>query len=703
MRIGRSEPVYNLLGAMIIFHACVQFATITLSLLKIQLDFPLPQSILLGSLAAGYLFWRGGRTAGKDAGDRLKPLNWPPDVILLSAAITFVLLCVVGYFSDDLAWDGNYYHLPAIYFWSEKGYVHWVNDALPHSMFINGFPKAVELTAYIVTHALRSDAIVNAVNMLFHPLGMLGLACLARALGASRRMAYFAAAAWILIPINIFQATTLYIDGSVASCVIAMLAAMVYVLLDFSRSSFRGNFRSIFVFGAAGGLLMGSKSTGIMFAGLGLLTLAFCLAWRWIRSREGGFFTVVIAPLLFAAGIIAAVGGYWNMRNYYYKGSPFYPAGLAIADHCIFPGLKVDQFVQSEANTTPELRGRPVYERILKEWFQRWGWREDFFWSDTRVGGLGYFWPAACLPAILGFPLYLIYKRRWDTLGIFLPVLAVTGTAFLIQPVNWWSRFTVWIYALGLPSFTALASVFYASGDRPAAEDEDPADGNKNLSQNLKLQSQQRIGTANLRQFSPHPSPLPKGEGTFVTGSKCISRKKMLGTKMLASTVNLWVSTCILILVLEGWVCCFWACTWVKFPSPNAIKDSMHTRFVGNTALWSGLRGTAFDEIFAGKCPLALNYLYAHPNTNYSIILGGLSTANGKRKIVMVGKNPDKKTIDNLIAEGVPYLIWDSADPLPEVLKQYDFPVEKAEVFYVVRLTPGGKAKDTGNAEKSNH
>lgn len=108
-----------------------------------------------------------------------------------------------------------------------------------------------------------------------------------------------------------------------------------------------------------------------------------------------------------------------------------------------------------------------------------------------------------------------------------------------------------------------------------------------------------------------------------------------------------------------------------------------------------------FDEIFSSDCPLALSHIYGHPNTNYTIIMGGLSTANGKRRIVMVDKNPDKTTIDGLIAGGVKYLIWDSTDPLPEVLKQYDFPVEKAEVFYVVKLTPGGKSARLGNDDKS--
>jgi hypothetical protein len=655
MRSGRSEPIYNILGAVIIFHAGVQFITLALSILKIQLDFPFPQLIILLSLGAAYGFWRVGKNPDNAPGDRVKSQTWPPDIILLSAVIVFVLLCVVGYFADDLTNDGNYYHLPSIYFWSAKGYVHWVDDKLPHAMFVNGFPKGIELTAYVVTHAFRCDAIVNAVNMLFYPLGVFGLACLARALGASRPLSWFAGAAWILIPINIFQATTLYIDGSFASCVIAMLAAMVYALLDFHPSSFRSNFRAMLVFGAAGGLVMGSKSTGIMIAGMGFLALAFCFAWRWAGRREGGIFTAVIAPLLFASAVLAAVGGYWNTRNYYYKGSPFYPAGLTIANHRVFPGLEVDQFVQSEANTTAELRGRPVYERVLKEWIQRWGWREDFFWSDTRVGGLGYFWPAACLPAIPGFLFYLIRKRKWSTLGIFAPLLAVTTAAFLIQPVNWWARYTVWIYAVGLPSFAALASVFYTPRNPSAAAAAEDPNGNKPL-----------------------------------------SPRRTFGIAMLAGTINLWTSTCILILALEGWVCCFWACTWVKFPSPNAIKDSMIARFSCNTILWSKLHGTAFDEIFSSDCPLALSQIYAHPNTNYTIIMGGLSTANGKRRIVMVDKNPDKKIIDSLIAEGVPYLIWDSTDPLPEVLKQYDFPVEKAEVFYVVKLSAGGKSAGAG-------
>ncbi len=662
MQSEQSEPIYNFLGSMIVFHGVVQFATLFLSALKIALHFPFPQLILLLALAAACGFWRRGKSPEETDENQTKPQTRLPYMIIVSAGLIYVLLCIVGYVAEEVTWDGNAYHLPAIYFWNMKGYVHWIDDELPLSMFMNGYPKAVELTAFVITHAFHSDAIVNAVNMLFYPLGVMGLAYLAKSLGASRPWAWFAGAAWLLIPINIFQAATLYVDCSFASCIIAFLAAMVHVLLNFPASSFRGKLRAMLILGAAGGLVIGGKSSGITIVGLGFLAVTFAFAYRWARERGAGIFTAVIMPLLCAATVSSAVGGYWYLRNYLVKGSPLYPAGLSIANYRIFPGLEIDQFVGFEGNTAPELRGLPVYMRVLKIWFQHRGWGPDFFCCDTRVGGLGYFWPAACLPAVPGLLAYLMYKRKWKTLEILLLLLIITGVAFLIQPMNWWSRFTVWIYVVGLPSFAALASVFYIR--------------------------QTSFAAINTEEFG---------------GNKPLLRRRPFGARILGGTPSTWASTCMLILAIEGWNCCFWACTWATFSRISEIKQMIGYRYSpGNQVLWPKLRGTVFDEIFSSDVSLAISQIEWHADTNYPIIMGGLSTANSKRQIVMVNKNPNKETIDSLIAEGVRYLIWDDTNPLPDFLKQGGFPREKAEVFYVFKLMPGEQSArvDTGRSIK---
>jgi hypothetical protein len=36
----------------------------------------------------------------------------------------------------------------------------------------------------------------------------------------------------------------------------------------------------------------------------------------------------------------------------------------------------------------------------------------------------------------------------------------VTGLTFLVTPMNWWARYTVWLYAVGLPCFALVLDAF---------------------------------------------------------------------------------------------------------------------------------------------------------------------------------------------------------------------------------------------------
>ena len=53
---------------------------------------------------------------------------------------------------------------------------------------------------------------------------------LAAALGASSRLSLLAGAAWVFVPVNVVQSSTLYVDSSYASSFIALLAALVFTL-----------------------------------------------------------------------------------------------------------------------------------------------------------------------------------------------------------------------------------------------------------------------------------------------------------------------------------------------------------------------------------------------------------------------------------------------------------------------------------------
>ena len=122
--------------------------------------------------------------------------------------------------------DGNTYHIPGIHLWALKGNVCWVDPNFQQAKYMNGYPKGVELVAFVLVRAMGTH-VVTMANLVFLPLGVLGVACLAQWLRASRPMVLVVAAAYVLVPVNISQAATTYTDSAFASCAVGFIAAIV--------------------------------------------------------------------------------------------------------------------------------------------------------------------------------------------------------------------------------------------------------------------------------------------------------------------------------------------------------------------------------------------------------------------------------------------------------------------------------------------
>src|SRR6185369_2549598 len=234
---------------------------------------------------------------------------------LFAALYLFLFACAATV--TDVSWDGNSYHLPTIQQWFQTGRVAWVEGPeSPTSVLrlINNYPKAAEVVALFLC-TLFHPALSHAFNLVYLPLGILGIASIAQALGAARGAALAAGAAFLLVPINLGQSLTAYVDSAFGSAVIAWLAATVWLRhLDAKRLGID----ALVLGGALGKLALFGVHLTARPPALSLRTL---LTW-WLG--------VAVCAL--------GVGGWWYVRNLAHGYSPTYPVGVSLAGFTLFPG-----------------------------------------------------------------------------------------------------------------------------------------------------------------------------------------------------------------------------------------------------------------------------------------------------------------------------------------------------------------------------
>src|SRR6185369_15782379 len=95
----------------------------------------------------------------------------------------------------------------------------------------------------------------------------------------------------------------------------------------------------------------------------------------------------------------------------------------------------------------------PAPVQVAFTWLQGlWYWPKSIVGFDMRLGGLGFLWPLGCLPAVFALARRRIQiKASWRDELLSQPlwlVLAIVSAGIVLLPCPWWSRFTMWVYAL---------------------------------------------------------------------------------------------------------------------------------------------------------------------------------------------------------------------------------------------------------------
>ena len=441
---GGREPDADLmawLAGTVVFLSLAQVGGWLWSLLSLRIHQASALFILALSAAGAWLIGRSFLPRVRSSAPRADPLpRIPTRLCWIGAWIVFAFLLANAYVKEDLSWDGNVYHLPAIGLWNQAGHIYWIEEPFHSVELMNGYPKGAELFTFLFCKAAGEGSWTNALNLFFLPAGFLGVAALGTLLGASRRAALCAAICYLLVPVNICQSFSTFVDSAYASCVVAVLALLVH---SFNRGpTVMGSLAT----GAGLGLAMGVKSSGLALLVLSLMLFGFRIATAASGVRRQHVFALGVAGLM-----AFLVGGAWYLRNWIMTGSPLYPAGLTVAGWSVFPGLTVSEVMAEQANTPLLMSGWSGLQKIAYAWMQGLSaYPRSLVGYDARLGGLGWFWLAACVPAIFACAFLLrkgepARRKRYRVLWL------LVGAMFLATPMNWWARYTVWLYGLGLP------------------------------------------------------------------------------------------------------------------------------------------------------------------------------------------------------------------------------------------------------------
>jgi len=458
----QSFGVLSAFAGVSCFLSLIQVACLYLGVLQVPMSHALAVLIAVFSAALSSLFASRFRepvpesigSAPKAAG----PAGFANLAFKAAAAAglawalwTWLRLWRLAYQRPPYGWDELYYHIPAINQWVLANRIGWI-EAMPEVPFVN-YPMGVELIGFFGHYLFKTDRLLDASNLWYWPLAFLAASVIADKLGARGIWRYFAGGLVAGVPVFICQSLTSYVDIGFASSVMASIAAAMALVFSNDRAPWP---RAVLL-GLCIGLMAGAKGTGVVFAFL-ILALTAAAAWRCRGLQRWKF---LLRQLLLSGLVCLAVGGYWYVRSLVKTGNPVYPIQVKLGEKVILEGYDHNRF--NEAVLPPWLEKYPPAARLFVSWLQF----DAPISGEAPIGGLGYIWLAGCLPALI----FLCWRYRGRRTRDLYPsrefaLLLILGLALLVfQPAAWWSRFSVWLHALGLPSLSAVISL--AAGRQP--------------------------------------------------------------------------------------------------------------------------------------------------------------------------------------------------------------------------------------------
>ena len=253
---------------------------------------------------------------GPRAGE--SPVSWG---IAVAAAGAVGLWLVASAFNRTVlppeGIDSLTFHLPNVAGWIRSG-TFWRVDQFNPLLTNGNYPQTGDLTFLAVVQPWRNDWLIGVVNPVFIVLAGLAVYAAAVELGAPRPASILAGSLFAVVPVVGLAANG---EAMTDSAMFATLGAGALFLLRHAR----GAPRSELLLGAlALGLCFGTKWYSVWAVAAVVLV--------WLVARRPG----LVRDALPVAGVIAAVGGFWLLRNLVMSGNPVPPVEVSILGLTLF-------------------------------------------------------------------------------------------------------------------------------------------------------------------------------------------------------------------------------------------------------------------------------------------------------------------------------------------------------------------------------
>jgi len=389
---------------------------------------------------------------------------------LLSCVFFLVVISIcwmifIAYLFPSYTWDALWYHLPMVGYIMQDGAIRDIANDSFINQWINMFPKNIELLFLWNIIFLESDIIVDLTQLAFTIVGIVSVYSMAMKLGIQRNYALYASLLFFFTPIAILQSTTNYVDVAIA---VLFIISVNFIIGHRREPTYENRTEasckeqrvySLCLAGLATGILMGSKSSGPLFAGIlsALIIIQELMEQRAVSFNAATMnkYSVLTKSLkMYILSFLLPVvllGGYWYMKNWIVNNNPVYPMQISLFGTTIFKGL-----YKGIVEPPPEIMNRLSYiTRPLYVWLEN----IQYYLYDSRLGGLGPIWFIIFLPTILFSVLYSAVKKKYD----FLVLSAIFIGTFLLYPRNWTPRYVIFIVGFGALSFGFAVNTF---GDR---------------------------------------------------------------------------------------------------------------------------------------------------------------------------------------------------------------------------------------------